>query len=80
MLEKFKKWIRLFGVMLKKWIRILTVHRYWFYYWANEEIPLEDGSSASGWLMRRRDGDRIIYRRATEEEERHAEWFFAIRS
>lgn len=67
-MAKFSEWIRLFGVS-----------REWRPYWADDDVPLEDGSAASGLVMRRRDGNRVVYRRATDEEAEDAKWFFAIR-
>lgn len=53
--------------LLRK-IHLWHVSRKWHIHGTIEAVELEDGTKASNWVMRRRDGDKIIYRSGTRDE------------
>lgn len=64
--------------LLKKIQLSLTLEQ-WHPHWTRDYVPLEDGGNATGWVMRRRDGGKIAYRSATEEEQEDAHLSWSIR-
>lgn len=51
----------------------------WAPYCAYRDVELDDGTKANGWVMRRRDAGKWVYRQCTTEEADDAYAWWATR-